>query len=512
MHKILQDIRFAVRQFRKSPGFAITVVLTLALGIGATTGIFSLVNAVLLRPLPFPEPERLMDLQQKSPRTGTIAPQSLSYPDFFDWRAQNLTFTVMASFRDENTTLTNAGTAQILQSEIVSSDFFRVLGVRPELGRDLLSEEEKAGHSAAMLSHQLWQTVFSGRPDIVGQTITLGGDAYTVAGVMPATFRFPYQNPGPQIWISAATDAFDPDGGPPLTTQRGAHMLDVIGRLKPGVTPDQARADLSHIDSNLAAQYPESNKFFTAAQIKPELEALIGDSRPALRILFAAVSLVLLIACANVAGLLLARASHRGAEIALRAALGASRIEIIRQALLESLLLSFVGGALGLGLSTIFLQGLLRFVPQNLPRLETISVDGTVLGFTILASVVTGLLFVVVPALRMSRLDPSSALRDGTRSVTGGRAQHRLHGALVVAETALGLLLLISSGLFIRSFVNVLSVDPGFDRRDVLTADLSYPSGRGYADKVARFYGQLLPRLKALPGVKSVAAGWPLPF
>jgi len=329
---------------------------------------------------------------------------------------------------------------------------------------------------------------------------------------MPANFSFPFQNPAPQIWVSAAADAFDPDGDTPLNQQRGAHMLDIIGRLKPGVTLEQAHAELTHIDSNLAAQYPESNKFFNSAQVRPELDALIGDSRPALRILFVAVSLVLLIACANVAGLLLARVSQRRAEIALRSALGASRAEIIRQVLIESLLLSFLGGALGLGLSSLFLQAMLHFVPQNLPRQESIGVDSTVLAFTVFASVFTGLLFGVFPALRMSRLDPSLALRDGARSVTSGRAQNRLHTGLVIAETALGLLLLIGSGLFIRSFARVLSVDPGFDRRNVLTADLSYPSGKGYANNVARFYDQLMPQLAALPGVKSAAAGWPLPF
>jgi predicted permease len=512
MHKFLQDLRFSIRQLRKSPGFALTTILTLALGIGATTGIFSLVNAVLLRPLPFPEPDRLMSVQHESHRTEVIAPQSLSYPDFFDSRRQNHSFSALASYRDATSTLTNAGTAQVLQGEIVSADFFRVLGIRPVLGRDFLLPDEQPHQNTAMLSHQLWQTVFSSRPDIVGQTITLDGAAYTVAGVMPESFSFPYENPARQVWITLATDAFDPDGDTPLTAQRGADMLDVIGRLKPGVTPDQARADLSLIDRNLAAQYPESNKFYTSAQVKPELEALIGDTRPALRILFAAVSLVLLIACANVAGLLLARASRRRAEIALRAALGASRAEIVRQVLVESLLLSFLGGALGLALSTLFLQGMVRFVPQNLPRLDGTAVDSTVLAFTVLASVLTGLLFGVVPALRMSRLDPSLALRDGTRSVTAGRGQHRLHSTLVIAETAIGLVLLIASGLFIRSFVRVLSVDPGFDRHNVLTADLSFPSGKGYATKVAQFYDQLLPQVAALPGVKSAAAGWPLPF
>jgi len=512
MHNLFQDLRFSIRQLRKSPGFALTTILTLALGIGATTGIFSLVNAVLLRPLPFPEPDRLMSLQHESHRMGVVAPQSLSYPDVFDWRSQNHSFAAMASYRDETSTLTNAGTAQVLQGEIVSSDFFRVLGIHPALGRDFLPAEEKAGKNTAMLSYQVWQTAFGSRPDIAGQTITLDGTAYTVAGIMPESFSFPYQNPAPQIWESIAADAVDPDGDKPLTAQRGAHMLDVIGRLKPGVTRDQARADLSHIDRNLATQYTETNKFYTGAQVRPELEALIGDSRPALRILFAAVSLVLLIACANVAGLLLARGSRRRAEIALRSALGASRVEIVRQVLLESVVLSFCGGALGLALSTVFLNSMVRFMPQNLSRLDTYSVDPTVLAFTILASVVTGLLFGVIPALRISKLDPTLALRDGTRSVTSGRGQHRLHSMLVISETALGLVLLITSGLFIRSFVRTLSVDPGFDRRNVLTADLSFPPGKGYATKVAQFYDQLLPQVAALPGVKSAAAGWPLPF
>jgi predicted permease len=512
MLNLFQDIRFSIRQLRKSPGFAITVVLTLALGIGATTGIFSLVNAVLLRPLPFPEPGRIMNLQHESRRTGTVAPQSLSYPDFFDWRSQNRSFSAIAAYHDNTSTLTNAGTAQILEGQIVSADFFRLLGVHPALGRDFLPADENPGQNVVMLSHQLWQSTFSSRPDIAGQTITLDGRSYTVAGVMPESFSFPIQNPAPQLWTSLSAHAVDPDGDTPATQSRGEHLLDIIGRLKPGVTPDQAGADLSRIDRNMAAQYPETNKFYTAALVKPELEALIGDARPALRILFAAVSFVLLIACANVAGLLLARASRRRAEIALRAALGASRAEIVRQVLVESLLLSFLGGALGLGLSTVFLQGIPRFVPKDLPRLDSIGVDSTVLAFTLIASVLTGLLFGVVPALRMSRLDPSLALRDGARSVTAGRGQHRLHSTLVIAETALGLVLLIVSGLFIRSFVRVLSVDPGFDRHNVLTADLSYPSGKGYATKVAQFYDQLMPQLAALPGVKSVAAGWPLPF
>ncbi len=507
MHTVLQDLRFTFRQLRKSPGFALTTILTLALGIGATTGIFSLVNAVLLRPLPFPQPDRLVEILHENHVGGAATLSSLSYPDFFDWRAQNHSFSAMASYRDEQFTLTGAGDAQNLQGETVSSEFFRVLGVHPALGRDFLPADEKPGQHVIMLSHELWQSTFGSRPDIVGKTIALGGQAYTVAGVMPARFAFPIQNPAPQVWAALSADAVDPEGDSPPTHSRGMDMLTVVARLKPGVTVDQARAEMSTIDRNLAAQYPDTNKHYLSAHVVTQLESLVGDTRPALRILFAAVTLLLLIACANVAGLLLARSSRRRAEIALRAALGASRGEIVRQVLVESLLLSFLGGVLGLAFSTLFLQAMLRFVPQNLPRLDTISIDTTVLGFTVLASLLTGLLFGVLPAWRMSRLDPSLALRDGTRSVTGGRSQQRLHSALVIAETALGLLLLLGSGLFIRSFVRILSVNPGFDSRNVLTSAVNYPG-----NKAAQFYDQLLPRLATLHGVRSAAAGWPLPF
>jgi len=512
VYTLLKDLRFTIRQLRKNPGFALTAALTLALGIGASTSIFSLVNAVLLRPLPFPQPERLMSLQHESHASGAVTQEPLSYPDFFDWRAQNHSFAAMASYRDNGHTLTGAGYAQNISGETVSADFFRVLRVQPVLGRDFVRADEQPGQRVAMLSHELWESAFGGRPEVVGRTITLDGKPYTVAGVMPAGFAFPVQNPGPAVWVTLAADALDPDSNNPPTRQRGADMLSVIARLKPGVTVAQARAEMSTIDRHLAAQYPDTDKHFTSAEVKPELEALVGDARPALRTLFAAVCFLLLIACANVAGLLLARASRRQAEIALRAALGASRAEIIRQILVESVTLSLLGGLLGLAFSTLFLKAMLQFVPQNLPRLDAIPVDAAVLGFTIAASVITGVLFGVLPAWRMSKLDPSLAMREGARSVTSGRGQHRLHSALVIAETALSLILLIGSGLFIHSFVRVLNIDPGFDRHNVLIAGLNYPDGKNHAENVTRFYDVLLPRLAALPGVKSVAAGWPLPF
>jgi predicted permease len=508
-------MRFAIRQLRKSPGFAVTTILTLALGIGATTAIFSLVNAVLLRPLPFPEQERLVSLQLADLEPGVPANTQipLSYPDFFDWRAQGRSVTVMACYRQNGVTLTGRGEPQQLESQTVSAEFFRVLGVHPTLGRDFLPGEEKAGARVAVLSYALWQSTFGSARTIVGSAITLDGHSYTVAGVMPRGFEFPIQNPPPALWTTLADDAaMDAPGDTPLTVQRGANMLRVIARLKPGATVAQARAELSTISRQLAIQYPDDNKWLTAAVVKPEIEQLTGDFRPALRLLFAAVMLVLLIACANVAGLLLARATRRRNEMALRTALGAGRGQIIRQVLTESVLLSLCGGALGVVLSSWTLEALLRFVPASLPRAGQVSVDGAVLAFATAVSLATGLLFGVLPAWRMSRLDPSLALRDGGRSVTGGRGQHNLHHWLVVAETAIGLILLVGSGLLIRSFVRVLHVDPGFDPRHVLTARLNLPANAYGRQKKIEFYNQLLARLTALPGVQSAAAGWPLPL
>jgi putative ABC transport system permease protein len=511
MHHFLQ-IRFTLRQARKSPGFALTTILTLAVGIGATTGIFSLVNAILLRPIPFPQADRLMSLQHESHSSGNVTQNSLSYPDFFDWRTQNRSFSAMASYRGDGHILTTMGPAETLYGETVSSDFFRVLAIHPALGRDLIPEDEKPGQHVVMLSHQLWQSSFGSRPDIIGQAIALDNESYIVVGVMPESFSFPIENPAPQLWVSLAADAVDPDGSAPPTQSRGNHLLLVIGRLKTGVRPEQARADLSRINANLARQYPDSNKHFTSAHVETELESLVGDTRPALRILFAAVGLLLMIACANVAGLLLSRASKRQPEIALRVALGARRSEIIRQVLVESIVLSLLGGTLGLGLSTLLLRSLVLFLPHNLPRLDTLSIDPTVMVFAILVSILCGLLFGVLPAWWMSRLGPSLGLRYGARGITRGRGQNRAHSILVVAETALGLLLLIGASLFIRSFVRVLAVDPGFDRHNTLIAGINYPEGKGFANRVNRFYDQWIPQVAALAGVQSAAAGWPLPF
>jgi putative ABC transport system permease protein len=501
------DAKFAVRQLTKNPGFALTAILTLALGIGATTAIFSLVNTVLLRPLPFPEPAQLVWLSQQDHSMPGEVPESLSYPDYFDWRAQNHTLSGMASYINGGVTLQSQGQAQRLDTQTVSSNFFQVLGISPMLGRDFRWDDEKPGNRTVMLSYSLWQSTFGAAKDIAGKSITLDDHTYTVAGVMPKGFQFPLENPAPALWVSIADDAAGSKTG-----QRGFDVLGVIGRLNDGVSVQQAKSDLSTIAANLAQQYPDSNKQETSALVLPELQYITGDTRPALRILFSAVTLVLLIVCANVAGLLLARGSRRSAEFALRAAIGASRAAILRQLLVESVTLSLCGGAAGIALAFGLLQASVRLMPLDIPRMHDASIDGNVLLFDLALSLLTGLLFGVLPAWRMSRSAPAQALRDGSRGVAGGRGQNRVHSGLVIAQTAIGLVLLVSSGLLIRSFVHILNVDPGFDPRNVLTGRIGLSSGKFDHDRQLQFYQQILERLAPLPGVQSVSAGWPVPM
>jgi predicted permease len=503
------DMRFSIRQLYKNYGFAMTAILTLALGIGATSAIFSLVNAVLLRPLPFPQADRLVWTSQQDHSLPGEAPESLSYPDYFDWRAQNHTLSGIASYTDASATLESDGVSQRLEGQTVSSNFFQVLGAAPMLGRDFRWEDEKPGNRTAMLSYSLWQSNFGAAKDIAGKTIRMNEHNYTVAGVMPREFQFPLENPAPDLWISVAEDA---EGNDPKTSQRGYDTLAAIGRLKPGVTVEQAKADLSLIAENLSRQYPDNNKQYSSALVEPELQHMTGDTRPALRVLFGAVTLVLLIVCANVAGLLLARGSRRSAEFALRAAIGARRAVIVRQLLVESVTLSLFGGAAGVALAYGLVHAAVRLMPLDIPRMENSSIDGSVLLFDLGLSLVTGLLFGVLPAWRMSRSAPAQVLREGARSVAGGRGQNRIHNALVVAQTAIGLVLLVGSGLLIRSFVHILNVDPGFDPRHVYTARAGVSFDKLGHDQHFYFYQQLLARISTLPGVQSASAGWPLPM
>ncbi len=505
--RVLHDLRFALRQLTRSPGFTVAAVLTLALGIGTTTAIFSLVNAVLLRPLPFPQSGRLMWLSQQDHSLPGQAPEPLSFPDYFDWRAQNHTFDGIAVYEGGGTTLQVKGEAQRLDAETVSSNLFQVLGVTPMLGRDFRLEEEKPGNRAAMLSYALWQSTFGSDPSIAGKSIRIDNHDYTVAGVMPRGFQFPLESPGPALWVSLA----DEEAGS-ASSQRGFDVLDAIGRLKPGVTPLQGKADLSLIAGQLARQYPDTNKQESSALVVPQLEHMTGDTRPAMRILFGAVLLLLLIVCANVAGLLLVRAARRSGEFALRVAIGASRGAIIRQLLVESVTLALGGGLAGIALGYGLLHAVLSLMPLDIPRMQNASIDPGVLAFALAVSLATGLLFGVLPAWRISKPAPSLAMRNTSRSLAGGRSQNRIHNSLVVAQTAVGLVLLVSSGLLIRSFVRILHVDPGFDPRQLLTARAGVPFEKATHNQHLLFYQQLLARISAMPGVQSASAGWPLPM
>ncbi len=341
MSGILQDLRYALRQLRKSPGFTIVAVITLALGIGANTAVFSVIDAVMLRPLPYAQPEHLIEAQ--SVNTHNPQPTAISYPDFFDWRSQNRTLEHLVSYHDNLFTLTGLEKPVQLDGEIVSWDLLPALGVRPEFGRGFTPDEEKAGTRVILISHALWTTQFGADPAIVGRGVRLSGDLYTVVGVMPPSFRFPVNKPRNSVWTTLAVDN-DPSDPRPNTSNRGSHFLNAFGRLKPGATVMQADQDLRAIAVNLAEQYPNSNTSHDSARVETEVSALIGDTRTALLIVLGAVALVLLIACGNIANLLLARMRERQREIAVRSALGAGRKRIVRQLLAESLVLSTVGG------------------------------------------------------------------------------------------------------------------------------------------------------------------------
>ena len=513
---MLNDIRYGLRQLLKNPGFTIVAVITLALGIGANTAIFTVVNAVLLKPLPFPRPNELVAFASTDAReSGKVVLNNLSYPDFFDYREQNRTFAGMAIHRPKGYALVDAGGAQTVQGRKVSAEFFDVLGVKPLRGRGFERGDEQAGGGPGgfkvVLSHQLWQRLFSGNPNVLGQTLQLDGRPYSIIGVMPDGFQYPFVAVPVELWTSIGEDATPVDGGQPYTTQRGSHSLEGVARLKPGVSIEQANAELKTIAASLAKQYPDSNTNISAAAV-PLREELVGDVRTALYVLFGAVACVLLISNANVANLLLARASVRGKEIALRAALGASRARVIRQLLTETLLLALLGGVLGLLIAFWGTDALIAIVPQNIPRIGEIQLDGAVLGFTILMSLGTGILFGLVPAWQASHVDLNSALKTGTRG-GGGDHKHRMRSALVVAEVALALVLLVCAGLLIQSFTRLGQVRPGVRTENLFTARVSLPDAAyPQPENVNAFFDQLMSRIRALPGVNSASFIFPLPL
>jgi predicted permease len=512
---MMTDIRYGLRQLFKHPGFTIVAVLTLALGIGANTAIFSVVNAVLLKPLPFPEPQQLLavgmtDTRQKGTQTEL---GSLSYPDFFDFREQNRTLASVAIYRDPLFALAAAEGAQSIHGVTCSAEFFDVLGIKPIIGHGFSRADEQAGGGPGglkvILGHDFWQKQFGGDQNVLGRTLELDRRQFTVIGVLPARFQFPIQTDQVELYITFAQDA---EGTAPATTNRGSHNLSAIARLKSGASTEQAQSDLSTIADNLTKLYPNTNTHFGVAA-RPLRDDLIGDVRTALYILFGAVICVLLIANANVANLLLARASVRGKEMALRAALGASRGRIVRQLLTESLLLSGLGGLLGLLFAQWGTEALITAIPNNIPRISEIRLDAAVLGFTLLVSLATGVIFGLVPAWQASHVDLNSSLKSGSRIGGGGERKGRLRNGLVMAEVALALVLLICAGLLIQSFARLGQVQPGVRTERLLTARVGLPdSAYSKNEQTIAFFEQFLTRVRALPGVDSASTIVPLPL
>ncbi|HSH39612.1 MAG TPA: ABC transporter permease, partial [Chthoniobacterales bacterium] len=504
----MNELRFALRQLRKSPGFTFIAILTLALGIGANAAIFSVVNAVLLRPLPYKTPEKLVWIWETSPKDD-IDKEPLSFPNFTDYRAQTQSFDAVGAFANSAPILSGVdGEPERLTGAALIGDFFSVLGVEPILGRKFLPEENEDGKNRiVILSHAFWQRRFDADPKLVGQQILLNGNQYTVIGVMPPVFQDPVATAkkAVEIWVPLAVT----EG---MRNCRRADFLSVIARLKPNVSVEQARAELGGIAARLEQQYPDTNTGWRSI-VEPLHETLTGNVRPALLVLLGAVAFLLLIACANVANLLLARASSRQREIAVRAALGASRARIIRQLLTENVLLSFAGGLAGLLLAWWGIQALLAFSLGNIPRLSSIGIDPQVLLFTLAVSLVTGLLFGLAPALVVSKLNLNDTLKEGGRSSAEGAGGRRVRNALAITEIALSLMLLVGAGLLIRSFLRLQEVKPGFNPNNLLTAQLALPAAK-YAEnqQVVNFYDQLLARLAEQPGVKEVSVTTALPL
>jgi putative ABC transport system permease protein len=508
MDNLLQDLRYGLRVLRRNPGFAATTILTLALGIGATTAIFSIVDAVVFKPLPFPNAGRLVRIQSLIAASGNGG--VASYPDFLDWRARSRVFDSMAVFRTSDFNLIGRSEPLHLQGAVVSAQLFSMLGVTPALGRSFLpAEDNPAAESETdpvILSYGLWQREFGSDPAVLGRAIQLGDQLFTVVGVMQRAFQYPIQAGPVELWTTIAVDA----RGNAMTLQRGAHYLDVAGMLKPGVKLQQAQAELAAIAAALNKEYPVNKP--RTVRIMPEIQGVAGPIRTPLLVLLGAVGCVLVIVCVNVANLLLARATGRRKEMAVRAALGAGRLRAARQLLTESVSLGLAGGGLGLALALASLRLLVRLIPAEVPRLNAIGLDARLLSFAFLISLAAGILFGLAPALRVSKFSLTGSLRESGRgSGSGGREHGRLRDALVVSEVALAVVLLLASGLLMQSFLHLTQVDPGFHREHVLTLQLDSPAGR-QDSQVPAFYRDVVAQIGALPGVYSASAVASLPL
>ena len=498
----LQDFRYALRQFGRTPGVTTVVVLTIALGIGANTALFSIVNGVLLSPLPYREPEQLVTLHESK---ANFATGSISFPNFRDWRKDNHTFSAMAISRGYAFSLTGVGEAAQLSGAFVTSDYFRILGMKPRLGRTFVEGEDEIGAAPiALITEGLWQRKFESASDIIGKGITLDGRTYTIVGVIPSNFHLSVDN------ISVRREVYLPVGQwkNNLLMSRGAGLgFHGIGRLKPGVSLEQATADMNAVTSNLASAFPDANKGI-GAKLIPLKQWLVGGVRPVLLVLLASVGFVLLIACVNVANLLLARSTVRAREFAIRVALGASHGRVVRQLLMESIALGLAGGVAGLALAAWGTRAALGVLPTALPRADEVAIDARVLLFTLVISVAVGILFGVAPALKMSLANPQKSLRESGRGVSGGR--HRVQRVFVVAEMAMALVLLAGAGLMIRSLMRLWSVDPGFNPHNVMTVGVSLPPSMMSAspDAIRAAFREFDSKIGAIPGVEAVSQTW----
>jgi putative ABC transport system permease protein len=493
---LVRDIRYACRSLFAHRGVTAVAILSLALGIGANTAIFSAIRAILLRPLPYKDPQRLAMLWLDNRRLG-LHEDLTSYPNYLDWK-NNRVFEDMAGFRPGSAVLTGLEEPARIAAATVNWNLLSVLGVPPLLGRNFTAQDDEPGAAhVVILSYRFWQRQFAGDHQVLGKPIEINGDRYQIVGVMPDGFAFP--DKGTEIWAPLA-----------LTLRgrgnRGGFFLSVIGRLKPGINKEQARAEMSAIGARLEAQYPSTNRGY-GVWVVPLLDQVVGTLRQALYVLLGAVAFVLLIACLNAANLFLGRGAVRSREIAVRAALGAGRRRLVRQLLTESAVLSLIAGSLGLAMAFGGIRGLILLAPKDLPRLDEIAIDGSVLGFTLGVSLLAGILFGILPALRISSVDLNESLREGGRGMAGGKRARLVRSSLTVAEVAFSMILLTGAGLMMRSLVNLYSIHPGFRTENVLTWRISAPRGKYQSGlTVAGFYSTLLERIRAIPGVEGAAA------
>jgi predicted permease len=508
LETFFQDARYAFRMLRKNAGFTAVAVLTLALGIGANTAIFSVVYAMLLKPLPYSHPEQLLTVFEAQPQAGDHA-TGWSYANFAELREQNRIFSDMAGSQQHQLTLTGRGDPSVVNTSVVTPELFSVFGQKPIVGRPFYPEDGKPGAPAAViLSESLWRGSFGADPNVIGSSINLDKRSFTIVGVMPAVFRFPLLTASEQLWIPLVQD--------PLfgswMDRRGGHWLQVTGRLKPGVTMTQAQAELDAIGARLAKEFPAENDGWTIRFV-PLKQKIVGDVKSALLVLMGAVGLVLLMACAKIANLLLTRATSRAREMAVRTALGAGRSRIVRQLLSETLVLGLLGGLAGIALAYLGVEGLTALMPQDLPQVNAIRVDNFVLGFALLLSAVASCAFGLAPALFAANSNSQSSLREGGARSGESGDRRRARSFLAAGEIALAMVLLVAAGLLLRSFSKLMAVNPGFDAQHVVQADISLPRFQySLPQQWAAFSKELLTRLQSEPGMRDTAVVVPRPM